>query len=186
MVRSIFAFIVTVVMGISLSDFARADYASASRWFQTQDFQSRLLIQFAIIFTDDYNALADGVFGRRTFDALTRFQKRNGLYPSGVLSPSEMSLLLAEAAAKYGAVGFSFENDYRTGLQLGVPTSLLPARHDTRRGTRWANYDGSAELETSSIPRPASGINPIGAHNNGRNARSPRRRDGSSPDDPRW
>jgi hypothetical protein len=61
------AFLLAVTAFVSLAvGAARADYAGAKRWFQALDVESRLLIQFAIIFTDDYVALADGMFGRHT------------------------------------------------------------------------------------------------------------------------
>jgi S1-C subfamily serine protease len=131
---------------------ARADYDASQAWFRSQSVEDRLFVQFCLMFTDDYVALADGLFGRRTYEALVRFQNRNGLFPDGALDGDEFALLVAQAAELFSVVGFSFENDARTGLTIGVPLALLPFTSATERGTRWASGDGSVELETIRMP----------------------------------
>ena len=56
---------------------------------------------------------------------------------------------MIQAAEIYGATGFRFLDDPRTGIRLGVPTALLPLTSPTERGSRWANYDGSIEPSRS-------------------------------------
>ena len=53
---------------------SRAGYDDAKLEFRGLSYDDRILVQFCLMFTDDYVALADGLFGRRTFQAITNFQ----------------------------------------------------------------------------------------------------------------
>jgi len=131
---------------------AVADYEGSGRWFRSLAVEDRVILQFALMFTDDYVALSDGEFGRRTHDALTRFQSRNGLPTDGILNPAETELLFAQAGEFWDISGFKFVDDTATGVKIGVPEKLLARVGQTDRGSRWENWNNSAELETIRVP----------------------------------
>ena len=62
---------------------------------------------------------------------------------------TQLQLLVIQAAEIYGATGFRFLDDPRTGIRLGVPTAFLPLTSPTQLRLRWANYDGSIEPSRS-------------------------------------
>lgn len=102
--------------------------------------------------TGDYVALADGVFGRGTYGAITSFQRRIGEAPTGVLSEPQFTVLLDEASRVMDVTGILAVDDERTGISLLIPGKLLHRDGATERGTRWKSHDASAELETVRIP----------------------------------
>ncbi|MCF1503996.1 serine protease [Afifella sp. H1R] len=144
--------IASALLCFAFTPAALADYSASRTWFRSLDQDDRLVLQFSLMFTDNYVALADGLFGRRTYEALINFQTRHGLPKDGVLSPSERDTLISEAAALWTLTGFRFVDDAAAGLTLGVPTALLHPAGSTSRGSRWESSNGTVELETVSIP----------------------------------
>jgi len=130
----------------------RADYASSRLWFTALAEDQRVLLQFSLMLTDDYAALADGVFGRRTYTALADFQRRKGYRATGVLSERQLAQLVGETAQMMEALGIESEDDDRTGVSFLMPRKMLRFVGRTERGKRWISDDGSVELETLSVP----------------------------------
>lgn len=130
---------------------AQADYQASKQWFYAQEAESRLLSQFLLIFSGDYNAIVDGDFGKRTYQALTSFQRRNFFAPDGVLSSTEVEVLVGEALTEMDRQGFEFVFDEATQQELGIPTALVPVRQSTNNGTRWSDHRGLLEIQTMSI-----------------------------------
>ncbi|WP_200170532.1 serine protease [Afifella marina] len=142
----------SILLCLVFTPAALADYTTSRTWFRSLDQDDRLVLQFSLMFTDKYVALADGLFGRRTYEAIISFQTRHGLPRDGILSPPERESLVSEAAALWAITGFRFIDDAATGLTLGVPTALLRPAGSTSRGSRWESPNGAVELETVSIP----------------------------------
>ena len=144
--------VLVLIISMVWAGSAMADYAGSRDWFYSLKDDDRALSQFLLIFSGDYNALVDGQFGRRTYDALIRFQRRNGYRPDGVLSRYEFDRLGAHAGSAMKRIGFDFISDPRTDQTLGIPTAILPQRSATKRGTRWQDTGGRVAVETLSIP----------------------------------
>ncbi len=146
-----------IVLGCVLAALAgvsavHADYRNSARWFAAKPESDRLVLQSTLILVGYYNGVIDGVFGKNTYDAITKYQAANRLNADGVLSPDDERQLLAAAAQVYGDLGFTDQTDSATGIQMLVPTKLLTAQRPADFGTHWENADGSVELETLVIP----------------------------------
>lgn len=128
-------------------------YEAAKAAFERLDETDRKTIQDALVWTGDYNGVAGGVFGRRTFDAILAVQKRSGAPADGVLDAKTKSAALAAAARERQAAGFEIKADDRAGVRIGVPLRLLRevgAVPGNVPGTRWQSADEKITLDTRS------------------------------------
>src|ERR1700736_3146263 len=92
----------------------------------------RVLIETDLIWTSDYNGVADGEFGERAIAAVKAFQKRSGGKETGVLNPPERAALAAAAKTKAEAVGWRLVEDQVSGARLGIPAKLVPQASQTQ------------------------------------------------------
>ncbi|MBZ6078647.1 serine protease [Microvirga puerhi] len=114
-------------------------------------------IQEGLIWTGDYSGVADGTFGRQTFDAMSTFQKNTGRPSTGILSAADRNTLQANARNDRTAVGFETVIDAKSGVQLGVPLKLLSKSGDNPNGgSRWQSADGKVTLDTRVAPGDAT------------------------------
>jgi len=127
-------------------------YAASRRWFESYPFKERVFLQLSLILVGQYNGLADGVFGRNTFNALRQFQREADRHADGVLSADEEDLLVRKAAAVYRLFGFEKTTDAATGLTFFAPLALTTETSSTRRGSSWKSRSGQLEIESLSIP----------------------------------
>ena len=133
-----------------------ADYDRSKAWFHEMSFQERIRTQFLLVFTGDYAAPVDGVFGRLTYRALTAFQQHREFAADGVLNAEQQLILQRDGLDLVRRVGFETRNEPATGLTLGVPAKLFNPPLTTERGHRWRAYDGSIDLETWRLDRQGS------------------------------
>ncbi len=85
-----------------------------------------LLVQDALIWTDNYTSLKDGVWGKGSVEGIRNWRLANALPPAVSLRPAEMSTLLRQAAAKAG-FRWTVLVDPASGATIGVPLSLVSA-----------------------------------------------------------
>lgn len=108
----------------------------------------RIAIETDLIWTGDYNGVADGDFGERAISAVKAFQQRNGGKPTGVLNPQERGQLSASARARQEAVGWRMIEDPVTGARLGIPAKLVRQSTQILGGTRFTSGHGEIQIET--------------------------------------
>jgi peptidoglycan hydrolase-like protein with peptidoglycan-binding domain len=116
----------------------------------------RIAIQSDLIWTGDFNGLANGDFGERAVAAVKAFQKRHGGRESGVLTPPERSALATSARAKQEVVGWRVVNDEATGIRLGLPSRLVPQVARNPNGSRWRSAHGEIQVESFRVNAPGA------------------------------
>ncbi|MBJ7577901.1 trypsin-like peptidase domain-containing protein [Devosia sp. MC532] len=129
---------------------ALADFGLSQRWFNQHTSEDRRLLQSNLMLIGHYSGLADGEFGRFTYQALSNFQRSLGETSSGVLSTTQQDRLLEDAAAIYQQFGFDEVIDVRGGMTMLLPKTLLPEIGETKRGTSYSSYDRTIIMETIS------------------------------------
>lgn len=117
---------------------------------------ARIAIQNDLIWTGDYNGIADGEFGAGSIAAVKSFQRRSGSTETGLLTAQERSLLAAAAAARQEEMGWRLIDDASTGSRVGIPLKLAPHATATRTGTRWSSGRGEVQVETFRIREPGT------------------------------
>ncbi|WP_166652510.1 peptidoglycan-binding domain-containing protein [Enterovirga rhinocerotis] len=142
--------------GEAMQALAEPAYEAARAAFEALPEANRTAIQDALVWTGDYASTADGVFGRRSFEAIQAFQRRTKRPATGVLDKAATATLLSAAARARGAAGFSVVSDQPTGIRIGLPLKLLPKRSaNTAGGTRLQSKDDRVTLDTRSQPGDA-------------------------------
>jgi len=116
----------------------------------------RIAIEADLIWTGDYNGIADGDIGAHAIAAVKAFQKRSGGKETGVLNPQERGQLAAAAKAKADAVGWRLVDDQVTGARLGVPAKLVPQSTQGRSGMKFSSAHGEIQIETFQIREPGT------------------------------
>ena len=72
-------------LGRALS--ASVNLTGARTAFEALPENDRKIIQDALIWTGNYSGVADGVFGRQTFEAVSAYQQSQRMPPTGILDP---------------------------------------------------------------------------------------------------
>jgi hypothetical protein len=130
---------------------------ASRRAFEALADADRRVIQDALIWTGDYSGVADGTFGRQTVTAIVAYQRRTQQPPNGILTLQARSALLAAAEQARSAAGFTLVDDAKTGIQIGIPTKILPKRSaNPSGGGRWQSADERVTLDTRSAPPDAT------------------------------
>jgi hypothetical protein len=111
----------------------------------------RVAIETDLIWTGDYNGIADGEIGDRAVSAVKAFQQRNRGKPTGVLNPPERTQLSSAAKSRQDAVGWRIVEDPIAGTRLGVPAKLAPHSVQGRTGSRFTSAHGEIQIETFRI-----------------------------------
>ena len=134
--------------GASATAEAEAAYAASKAAFDALNAGDRSAVQEALIWTGDYQGVADGEFGRRTREALVAFEKRVGNNADGMVDAAELAKLRARAQELKTAVGFTLVPDPVSGAQIGVPRKLLSKTTADANGQTYAAADDSRKLST--------------------------------------
>jgi peptidoglycan hydrolase-like protein with peptidoglycan-binding domain len=113
---------------------------------QTND-QIRLQ-QEMLIWTTEYEGLADGVVGPETIKAINKFQARIGNPVTGRLTQEESKELVKQGTSKRDRVGFRQETDNDAGVSVGIPLRLVPNRTKTKWGTQWYGREAGLAVDT--------------------------------------
>ncbi|WP_375458294.1 peptidoglycan-binding domain-containing protein [uncultured Enterovirga sp.] len=140
------------IAGPSTDAALAASLDSARAAFDRLPEADRIAIQDALVWTGDYSSAADGSFGRRSFEAIQAYQRRNRQAPTGILDPAGISALVAAGARVRNAAGFAAVLDPPTGIRLGIPQKLLPKQSaNGAGGSRFQSADGRVTLDTRAL-----------------------------------
>jgi peptidoglycan hydrolase-like protein with peptidoglycan-binding domain len=124
---------------------------SAKSTYDAMSQADRVGIQSDLIWTGDYNGIADGDFNERSIQAVKAFQEKQGNKGTGVLNVQERALLTETAAKSKDAAGWKIVDDKTTGVRLGLPTKLAPQPGEAKSGdtkSRWQSAKGEVQIET--------------------------------------
>jgi len=121
----------------------------------------RIALQNDLIWTGDYNGLANGEFAERAIAAVKAFQARNGGKETGIPQPEERTALAAAAKAKQEAAGWRMVDDVGTGARLGIPSKLVPTFVMTPGAGRWSSGRGEVQIETFRTNEPGTTLNAV-------------------------
>lgn len=131
---------------------ANPQMAAAQASFEAMPEAERKAIQSDLIWAGQFNGAVSGAFGPLTFRAINTFKGARGL-ADGVLLPTERVALARTAQAARDLAGFRILVDEKTGVQIGIPTKLLPRRDATPSGgSRWQSTDEKVTLDTTASP----------------------------------
>ncbi len=154
---------VTLIIGWPLGSWAQAPVSrtapsapvldAARAAFENLPEADRKALQDALIWASDYSGVADGTFGRQTFDAIVSLQMATKKVPNGILSPWDRTALQDFTRQAKDTVGFTIVDDPRSGVRVGVPTKFLPKQDaNSNGGSRWQSLDGKVTLDTRIAP----------------------------------
>lgn len=115
----------------------------------------RVAIQRDLIWTGDYNGMANGDFGEASVAAVKSFQRNIAGKETGILNPDERLRLEEAAKTVQKQVGWQMVDDRTTGAQLGLPAKLVPQQRATDSGTHWQSRHGEIQIDTFRIADPA-------------------------------
>lgn len=110
--------------------------------------EERVAIQSDLIWTNDYNGMANGDFGTASVNAVKSFQKRHGFKDTGILNPDEREKLAEAAKARQQRVGWEEVDDDTTGARLGMPLKLVPRKKAGEDGSHWQSSHGEIQIDT--------------------------------------
>jgi peptidoglycan hydrolase-like protein with peptidoglycan-binding domain len=103
----------------------------------------RLAIQSDLAWVGQYNGAISGDVSERMAESIKQFQKAGGGKPTGVLNPKERGLLAETARHRRESAGWKIVTDAATGVQLGIPTKLVPQQTSDANGARWSSPNGT-------------------------------------------
>jgi hypothetical protein len=110
----------------------------------------RTAIQSDLAWVGAYNGAITGEVSERMINAIKAYQKGIAAKQTGVLNPHERTTLAATAGKLQNDVGWKIATDPINGIQLGVPTRLVPQMSSTGNvsGSRWQSAQGQIQIET--------------------------------------
>jgi peptidoglycan hydrolase-like protein with peptidoglycan-binding domain len=106
----------------------------------------RLAIQSDLAWVGQYNGAISGDVSERMVEAIKEFQKTNGGKSTGVLNPKERSVLAETGRRRRENAGWKIVTDAPTGVQLGIPTKLVPQQTSDANGTKWSSPTGTIQV----------------------------------------
>jgi len=115
----------------------------------------RIAIQLDLIWTGDYNGMANGDFGEASVAAVKSFQRNIAGKETGVLNPDERLRLERAAKTVQQRAGWQVIDDRTTGAQFGLPTKLVPQQRATDAGTHWQSRHGEIQVDTFRLAGPS-------------------------------
>lgn len=107
-------------------------------------------IQKDLIWTGDLNTLASGEFGKRTYDAIRAFQKRNKGQDTGILLPAERKALDVQAAKALAAYGF--KSVTAQGVTVSYPAKLAVKKSVGEHGPKFSSPTGNVTVDILRYP----------------------------------
>lgn len=121
------------------------------------NFHERRLVQESLIWAGTYVGFTDGAFGKRTREAISAWQTRNGYPPIGYLSEPQMFLLVGEGFEARERYGWQRLYDPSTQIVLNYPSKLFTRSEENKGiGYDFINPDDGSYLRTlrflSSLP----------------------------------
>lgn len=133
----------------------KANYDSANAWFGTLTEEDRFALQIRLVLLGYYDGFVDGVFGRGTYSAISKYESSLGQNADGELTAYERSELEGRAAERASAYGLDFIEDTSCECKIAVPRTLDISPTSTENGTIYKSPDGSFAASTSKDPAGA-------------------------------
>ena len=109
----------------------------------------RLALQSDLAWVGQYNGAITGDVSERMVAAIKEYQKLRGGKPTGVLNPQERSELADTAKRRRDNVGWKIVTDAGSGVQLGIPTKLVPQQSNDANGAKWNSPTGTIQIQLS-------------------------------------
>jgi peptidoglycan hydrolase-like protein with peptidoglycan-binding domain len=119
--------------------------------YNAMSLSDRVAIQSDLIWTSDYNGVTDGEVGDRTIAAVKAFQRRNGGKETGILNAQEREKLADAAQPREEQVGWRLLDDPATGVQMGLPSKLVPQASIGQTGSHWQSARGEMQVNTFKV-----------------------------------
>jgi peptidoglycan hydrolase-like protein with peptidoglycan-binding domain len=116
----------------------------------------RIAIQSDLMWTGNYNGIADGDFKDSSIAAVKAWQRGRGGKDTGILSADERTALADAAKAKRDNVGWRVVTDTETGARLGLPGKLVPQSGKAKTGSHWQSARGEVQVDTFRESAPAT------------------------------
>jgi hypothetical protein len=132
---------------------AQADYAAGKVRFDRFSSEQQTALTLALIAVGDLEGLAEHGFTRRFYDAVRRFERREGYPADGVLDLDEIGYLTGLAERFYERLGNSYYAHPRTGAKLLVLRNLFDSERSTEEGMLFDRGDGMLSLSFVSFPQ---------------------------------
>ena len=126
-------------------ELARATFAALSS-------DDRIGLHLMLMATGDFNAMASDRLGTRLYDAIARFQQREGLVPTGIPDPVTMARAHGRGDAILSALRLPAVDHPNAAASLFVPGAFGLVATPTPRGLATENADRSMSLDFSFFP----------------------------------
>ena len=137
---------------------SRADAASrpfmpqAQAAFDRMPARDRNEIFLELMATGDFNAMASNDFGGRLYDATASFQAKQGIDPTGVLTPETQQALSAVGGRIFNSWGFEFLDHPFASASIVVPGRFGLSRSPTQHGFALENRKRTMSVDFSFFP----------------------------------
>src|SRR5579872_4039816 len=106
----------------------------------------RMSIQADLAWVGQYNGAISGDVSERMVEAIKEYQKAGGGKPTGVLNPKERLVLAETGRRRRENAGWKIVTDAPTGVQLGIPTKLVPQQSSDANGSKWSSPTGTIQI----------------------------------------
>jgi Putative peptidoglycan binding domain len=127
-------------------------YDSQKAAFEALPEADRKAIQDSLVWDGHYLGVVDGVFGKRTRDAIVAYQTSVKAPASGIVDAAQLAAMTSAAQKARTALRFQIFTDDKTGVKIGAPMKILDKRvANDSGGVRLMKADGSIVLDLSSI-----------------------------------
>jgi peptidoglycan hydrolase-like protein with peptidoglycan-binding domain len=127
-------------------------YDSQKAAFDALPESDRRAIQDSLVWSGQYLGVVDGVFGKRTRDAIVAYEASIRAPTNGIVDAAQLSGMTGAAQKARAAVRFQTFTDEKTGVKIGAPLKILDKRVAIESGgVRLTKADGSITLDLSSL-----------------------------------
>lgn len=133
---------------VAFTNTALADYKASAKWFQRLPSSEQWDVQAGLILLGHYSGIVDGVFGKGTFRAITKFEKSRYERPDGILNARDLTALDEMAGRVYRDMGFKIVEDEEAHFRFPLPLILLSQKDQMSRGNYYSSPDEGISLET--------------------------------------
>ncbi len=120
--------------------------------FDRMPARDRNEIFLELMATGDFNAMASNDFGGRLYDATASFQVKQGIDPTGVLTPETQQALSAVGGRIFNSWGFEFLDHPFAPASVAVPGRFGLSRSPTQHGFALENRKRTMSVDFSFFP----------------------------------
>lgn len=125
---------------------ATADESKA--WFESLTEEEREGVQYDLVLLGHFQFIIDRQYGENTYEAITAFQRSQGMEQTGVLTPEQRQALFDQSDVVYKTLGMESHTDEEGRSSLVLPAGLLTVVTPYNNGHTYATADGGIALET--------------------------------------